>query len=259
MLIDTHIHVGQFNDLYFAPSAIHELVEQLGVDYYAVSSTTQCEENYPKVLSEMEELIRLDGKKVLPIMWITPEALQGNIALYLESDIKWRMLKIHPFLNQTEWNPEGELFAEVLDIAKELRLPLLIHTGESDCCKASLYEQTIKDNPDITFILAHGRPIQFALHIAASYENAYVDSAFMPIEHMKMFIEYGFSEKLLWGTDMCIPKHFNRNKDMVTYYKSKLQAFQDVCTLEQYEQVTCRNAIRLFKLCFGVDYMQNHI
>ena len=63
MLIDTHIHVGQFFNLYFDPSAVHELMKHLDVDYYAVSSTTQCEENYPKVLSETEELIRNLQKK----------------------------------------------------------------------------------------------------------------------------------------------------------------------------------------------------
>lgn len=248
MLIDTHIHVGQFNDFYFAPSTIHELMEQLQVDYYAVSSTTQCEENYLKVLSEIKKLIKLDGEKVLPIMWITPEALQGNIAWYLESDIKWRMLKIHPFLNPSEWQPEGELLAEVLDIARELKLPILIHTGNEECCKANLYEQTIKRNPNITFILAHGRPIESALRIAATYDNAYIDSAFMPVEHMNMFVISGLSKKLLWGTDMCIPKHFNRNLDMVNYYQSKLCAFRDTCTNEQFGQVTYRNASFLFNL-----------
>lgn len=248
MLVDTHIHVGQFNDLYFAPSTIHELIEQLDVDYYAVSSTTQCEENYPKVLSEMEELIRLDGKKVLPIMWITPESLQGNIAWYLESDIKWCMLKIHPFLNQTEWNPEGDLFAEVLDIAKELHLPILIHTGNEKCCKADNYEQAVKNNPDITFILAHGRPIESALRIAATCNNAYIDSAFMSVEHMKMLIESGLSEKLLWGTDICIPKHFNHRLDLANYYMEKLNAFRKICNMKQFEDVTFKNAYKILNL-----------
>lgn len=248
MLIDTHIHVGQFNDQYFAPLAIHELVEQLGVDYYAVSSTTQCEENYPKVLSEMKELIRLDGNKVLPIMWITPEALQGNIAWYLESNIKWRMLKIHPFLNQTEWNPKGELFAEVLDISRELHLPLLIHTGNEECCNANIYEQAIKNNPDTTFILAHGRPVESALHIVATCGNAYIDSAFMPVEHMRMFVNRGFSGKLLWGTDMCIPKQFYPDEDMKDYCLRKLGAFRIICEKEDYDNVTYRNAMNLFNL-----------
>lgn len=248
MLIDTHIHVGQFKDLYFAPSAIHELMEQLDVDYYAVSSTTQCEEYYTKVLSEMKELIRLDGNKVLPIMWITPEALNGNIAWYLESNIKWRMLKIHPFLNQMEWNPEGDLFAEALGISRELCLPLLIHTGNEDCCMSSIYEQAINNNPDIIFILAHGRPIVSALHIAATYSNAFIDSAFMPVEHMKMFVDSGLSEKLLWGTDMCIPKHFNHRLDMARYYKDKLEEFRKICNLKQFEDVTFKNAYRILNL-----------
>lgn len=248
MLIDTHIHVGQFNDLYFAPSAIHELMEQLDVDYYAVSSTSQCEENYPKVISEMKELIRLDGKKVLSTMWITPEALQGNIAWYLESNFKWRMLKIHPFLNQTEWNPQGDLFNEVLDISRELRLPILIHTGNEDCCRANLFEQAIKNNPDIIFILAHGRPIESTLRIAASYDNVYVDSAFMPIKDMKGICDAGLSHKLLWGTDMCIPKHFYPNEDMKDYYLRKLNAFRNVCEKEDYDNITFRNASKLFKI-----------
>lgn len=248
MLIDTHFHVGQFYQCYFAPSTIHELMEQLGIDFYAVSSTTQCEENYPKVLSEMKELIHLDGSKVLPIMWITPEALQGNIAWYLESDIKWRMLKIHPFLHKNKWYPNDSLLKEVIDISKELELPILIHTGEDEYCQAGNFENVIADNFNTTFILAHGRPLDQAIMLVKKYKNALVDSAFMPIDDMKRLICEGFSNKLLWGTDMCIPKHFNKHLDMVAYYKAKLQAFREVCTLEQYEQVSFNNAIKLFNL-----------
>lgn len=258
MLIDSHIHVGQFNDLYFAPSTIHELVEQLEIDFYAVSSTTQCEENYPKVVSEFEELIRLDKNKVLPVMWITPEALKGNIAWYLESDIKWRMLKIHPFLNQTEWQPSCSLLEEVLDIVRELDIPLLIHTGTELCCHSGIYESVIRKNTDITFILAHGRPLQQALYLARTYSNTYVDSAFMPVYEMKSFIDEGLSNKLIWGTDMCIPQYFFPEKNMTDYYKSKLNAFRSICTQNQFEQVTFGNALKLFNIN-TLDYGILHI
>lgn len=246
MLIDTHVHVGQFYKEYFAPSMVSQLMEQCCVDYYAVSSTTQCEENYPKVIEEFEELIRLDGDKILPVLWITPESLQGNIAWYLESSIKWRMLKIHPFLNQEEWNPKSPLLNEVFDIARELHLPLLIHTGNEASCKAQLYEAAVKSNPDIIFILAHGRPLKSALCMGVDCKNVYIDSAFMPIEHMKEFIDKGLSYKLLWGTDMCIPKHFDSEINLKHYYLSKLQLFREICTPEQYEQVAFENANRLF-------------
>ena len=46
MLIDTHIHVGNFFNMYFSPLDVSKLLQRLDVNYYAVSSTTICEENY---------------------------------------------------------------------------------------------------------------------------------------------------------------------------------------------------------------------
>lgn len=248
MLIDTHIHVGQYCKRYFAPADIHNLMEQIRVKYYAVSSTTMCEENYPKVVDEIQTLIDLDHEKVMPVMWITPEGLKGNIAWFLESDIKWRCLKVHPFLHKNDWKPEGSQFAEVIDIARELEVPLLIHTGNEECCQCGKYESLIAKNPDIAFILAHGRPLMQAIPILSEYPNAYTDSAFMQIDDMKRLLDEGLSHKLLWGTDMCIPKHFYPEQDMMEYYRRKLNAFKNISTIEQYAQVTYRNAANLFDL-----------
>ena len=247
-MIDTHIHVGQFYDLYFAPSEVHELMEQLHIDYYAVSSTSICEEKYEKVIDELRELIDKDGEKVLPVMWITPVGLKGNIAWYLESDIKWSILKIHPFLNSEEWQKQPALYTEVCDIARELDLPVLIHTGNEKCCQCMVFENIISANPDIIFILAHGRPLKQAILLAQSYDNVLVDSAFMPINDMAHFINRGLETKLLWGTDMCIPKHFYPNIDMAKYYQTKLESFHKICTPIAFNHVTTINAKKLFNL-----------
>lgn len=248
MLIDTHAHVGQYFRLYISPLAISQLMGQAGVGYYAVSSTTMCEENYPKVVAELQELVALDGDKVLPVMWVTPEGLKGNIAWFLESGIKWRMLKIHPYLNQTEWMPGGGLLEEAIEIARELRVPLLIHTGNELCCQSGLFEPAVLGNPDINFVLAHGRPLRQAIDMIGKCDNAYADSAFMPIGDMRRIVQAGLSHKLLWGTDMCIPRHFYPDEDMVEYYQRKLNAFRGACSREQFEQVVFRNAKELFKL-----------
>lgn len=248
MLVDTHVHVGQFFDLYFAPSDIHNLMEQLQVRYYAVSSTSMCEENYTKVLDQLHKLIELDGDKVLPTMWITPGGLQGNIAWFLESDIKWRMIKIHPYLESDAWQKNPLLFDEVINIARDMNLPLMIHTGNEACCQCNLFENNIANNPDVVFILAHGRPIRQAIRMAQDYANAFIDSAFMPINDMARFTSRGLEQKLLWGTDMCIPKHFYPNQDMQIYYSEKLEVFKKSCTLPQFEHITFLNAVKLFKL-----------
>ncbi len=248
MLIDSHVHVGRYDEEYFTPALITELMRREGVDYYAVSSTTQCAEDYTGVLKELDELMRLDSDRVLPVMWITPAGLEGNIAWYLESGIKWRMLKIHPFLNKEEWQVQPALFDEVTDIAREMELPVLIHTGNDDCCRCPVFEKMIADNHDINFILAHGRPIDQAIKMARNYKNAYVDSAFMPVDEMKLIVESGLSHKLLWGTDMCIPKYFDPDIDLASYYNNKVNSFRECCPEEAFKRVTFENAAKLFNL-----------
>lgn len=248
MLIDSHIHVGQFNNVNFSPLIIHELMEKCGVNYFAVSSTTQCVELYNNVLDEIAGLIALDGDKVLPTMWITPQGLKGNIAWNLESSIKWRLLKIHPFLNKGEWHLDSDLFFEVVDIAREMNLPLLIHTGDDNFCHAKLFEKVISQNIDVIFIMAHGRPLNEAIYLSKKYANTYADSAFMPVADMKAFIDAGLSNKLLWGTDMCIPKYFRPGINLENYYKEKICAFSKIVSLEQYNQVTYLNAMKVFEI-----------
>lgn len=67
----------------------------------------------------------------------------------------------------------------------------------------------------------------------------------MPVSDMTLIIKAGLSHKLLWGTDMCIPKYFYPQKDMVEYYLYKLATFRHVCTQEQFDAVTYSNALNL--------------
>ena len=162
--------------------------------------------------------------------------------------IKWKCLKIHPELHHYGWLEQTFLIQEVIDIAREMSLPLLIHTGEkesSQCCK---FEEIIANNQDVLIILAHGRPTKDAIRIAKDYDNAFIDSAFMSVEDMKKVIECGLSDKLLWGTDMCIPEYFFPETNMTRYYIHKLNAFKGYCSSEQFKEVTHINAAKLFKI-----------
>lgn len=246
MIIDSHIHVGQFYETYYSPASIIKFMFDVGVDYYVVSSTTTCEENYEKVLHEMEELVRNDEKRVLPVMWITPDSLNGNIAWLLESVIKWRCIKVHPFLHSKDWDPRGTQFEEVIDIANELRVPILIHTGVDVCCNAGKYETLISNHQEISFILAHGRPLNETIRLLKKYENVRADSAFMPVEDIVEIVNDGLSEKLLWGTDMFIPQRSFPRENMKQYYENKLKTFFESCSNVDVENVIWKNAYQLF-------------
>lgn len=237
-LIDHHTHIGQFYDFYTSPSDLIRIMDSAGVEQFACSSTTICEGDYDKVLSEMSELQMSAGHRLLPVLWIVPQMLQDNgLQRFLDSGIRWRMLKIHPQLHPLEWQSGGDNLRKVLRLAKQMHVPLLIHTGEFAGCYPSLFERAIRYNPSVMFILAHGRPIDETITLLQRYPNVLIDTAFMPVEHIAELCQRGLSHKILWGTDIPIQKYYNRSENLIDYYQNCLRELKTAITIEQYETI----------------------
>ena len=100
MLIDSHVHIGQYYHIYTSPQDLLQLLDAVGVEQFAVSSTSICEGNYDKVLNELHELSAIARERVFSVLWIIPAMLKdGGLERFLSSSIQWRCLKIHPQLN----------------------------------------------------------------------------------------------------------------------------------------------------------------
>ncbi len=237
-MIDYHTHIGQFYDIYTSPSEVVRIMDSVGVGQFACSSTTICECDYNKVLMEMSELQTLARHRLLPVLWIVPQMLQDDgLQRFLDSGIPWRMLKIHPQLNPLAWQCGGKNLQKVVSLAKQMHIPILIHTGESAGCYPSLFERTIRYNPSVTFILAHGRPIDETTTLLQHYPNVLTDTAFMPVEHIAELCQRGFSHKILWGTDIPIQKYYSRSENLIDYYQNRLRELKTAITIEQYETI----------------------
>ena len=249
MLKDSHIHVGQYKETYEFPKNLVRNLSIIGVTHFAVSSTTICEENYEKVISEMRELIILASSRVYPVLWITPRSLHNNgVIKLLDSGIKWKCVKIHPMLSPDEWREDCSNRNIAIEIARNLKVPMLIHTGEAEGCYPSYYDNTIKKNPDINFILAHGRPINEAIELMKKHKNAFVDTAFMPIENIDLICQEHLADRVLWGTDYPITKYFYKNADMKSYYQNLISQLKKTVELSDFELITHINFERLFDL-----------
>lgn len=228
MVVDSHIHVGQFYDIYTSPSQLLHFLDKVGVERFAVSSTTICEANYTKVLRELNQLYQSAGNRVLPILWIIPPMFEdGGLSFFLNSSLPWKCLKIHPQLHCDSWNPNGKNIKKLMELATLLQLPVLIHTGDFDYCHAGLYKQLAQKNPNINFILAHGRPIEETIEMMQTCSNVYTDTAFMPTHHIVRLCAAKLEDRILWGTDYPIPRYFMRGKNMVRYYNKSVAA---LCT-----------------------------
>lgn len=248
-MLDLHVHIGQFYDRYFSPEYVVDLMASLNIERYAVSSTTVCEENYVKVLDEFSTLQTIAKERAIPVLWITPQMIDtGKLSVFLESGIVWKCLKIHPQICPQAWLPNSQYFQEIVKLARSLRIPVLIHTGEVSGCESSRFSPVITANADINFILAHGRPTNEAIQILSLCHNAWVDTAFMETETIVKFVNAGFNDRVLWGTDMCIPQHYYPQLDMKKYYFEILDNLKKAVGLDDFRKITDMNGLRLFGL-----------
>ncbi len=250
MLIDSHIHVGQYYNIYTSPQDLLQLFDAVCVGQFAVSSTSICEGNYDKVLNELQELSIIAHERMLPVLWIIPVMLKdGGLERFLSSGIQWCCLKIHPQLNPFYWQQNSADLETVINLAKKLNVPILIHTGEKDGCEPLLFKEAIATNPSVKFILAHARPLEQTIMLMKMYQNVWTDTAFVSTENVVDLCNEGLSDRILWGTDYPIPRYFYPEADMKLYYEGLLQALQKSVTQADYAKITSENFLR----CYGVE------
>lgn len=243
-LSDAHIHVGQFNDIYTSPQEVVAFMQQAGVEKYAVMSTTIWTENYDKVLHEMRELTEIAPHNVVPVLWLSPQMLlEGKLDMMLDSGIHWRALKVH---GNHPWSLNG--INECANIAEELHLPLIIHTGDFPHCEPNVYREIIQSHSQVTFVLAHCRPVGQAIIVMQECPNCYGDTAYTPSIDVHKLMDAGLEERVLFGTDYPMQKVHNPNGDLMADYKAKVQDDRKVMSDNQWEKVTHLNFKRLYKL-----------
>ena len=248
-MIDSHIHIGQFFDVYTGPKEALEFMDSVGIGWFAVSSTTTCEEDYNKVISEFKELLSVAPDRVSPVLWITPEMIRSwAVFSMFDQEIEWKCLKVHPQLHPTEWLEGSPFMSLVAAIASIKGLPLLIHTGEMEGCYPRQHEWIIKARPDVTFILAHGRPIDQTIELMKTYPNVWCDTAFMPVPNIVKLSNEGLCDRVLWGSDYPILKHFDPEANLKERYLEKLNTLRDKVDSKSFQMIIEMNYQRLFPL-----------
>ncbi len=203
MIIDSHVHMGWFSDGYHSPQKVWKEIEEAGIDKIAVSSTSSCADLYSLVLREMRTIIRIAPDKVAPILWLTTHLLQFPRQLSRMINVRgieWAGVKIH-LLSHPQIFTNRNLLNRAIQVARSLELPVLIHTGEFPNCHAGAFASLCKENTDIKFILAHGRPIKETIEVMKSCSNVYTDTAFMQFDHIQELVDCGLSKKVLFGSD----------------------------------------------------------
>lgn len=247
---DAHIHVGRISSPTVAcnsPENVHDFLKAVGIQKYAASSISTCEGNSLRALPEMLQLQEIAGDDLVPVLWVCPDWMEnGELQNMLQSGIQWKCIKVHGYFHQ--WEAVPGLLDKVVELARSMNVPILFHTGGRDVSDAGSYLDIIKRNADVTFILAHCRPVEQAIEVMKCCPNCYGDTAFTPIEGIEMMIKEGLANRLMFGTDYPLQMVFYPDKDYQAMYREMIDDTRNVMSEDEWELVSHLNFEKVFKI-----------
>ncbi len=151
-------------------------------------------------------------------------------------------LKVHPTL--TGLNPSEPRMFRLMELAREYRLPVQVHTGTfpfdtGGWDDVALLEPVIRAFPEVVVVLCHTGWDQHrkVLALGEQYENVHVETSWQPARVIRQAVRVLGVERVLFGSDYPLLKQ-----------EYGLAHLQQALTPEEFQMVTSGNAMRLLGL-----------
>ncbi len=118
-------------------------------------------------------------------------------------DMGFKAIKIHPFGHAV--NPANRDGLKVFDIARELKVPVMVHTGSGiPFTLPSNLIKVAKAYPDVKIVIAHGGMMMLAgeiPYIVETFDNVFVELTWTPGFIVKEWADSFGAERLCYGSD----------------------------------------------------------
>jgi|AGTN01.1.fsa_nt_gi Predicted metal-dependent hydrolase of the TIM-barrel fold len=171
----------------------------------------------------------------------------GYLYPFIESGLV-KGIKFHPIVGGYEC---GEMYFRMKDVVKlagEADLPIMIHTGHipvdklkgiGGCTETEALEPLIREFPEVRFVLAHigWESWRQVLELASRYPNTYVETSWQPANIIRRAVDRLGSSRVLFGSDFPLFKQ-----------SLALKHVREALTPREYVDVVSVNAKRLLKL-----------
>ena len=232
-MTDYHVHIGQFDKVYYYADRVFFALKASGVDEVYFSSTTSClycppKDLYEGVRGEVRDALSAAteiGIKAHALYWVVPDVHFSIISIkQAMCEITYDGFKIHP--RAQKWDLSDErihaLAEEVFLYAEKHDKMILIHCDED--YPPTLFEPFIKAHPASLVQLAHCRPLFDTLHMLKTYPNTVCDSAMVSKESIERIQNEGFADRIRYGTDFPIT-HYRAIHPKTDPTQEELKAF----------------------------------
>lgn len=271
MIIDTHVHIGAFDDFVMTPEDVLYSMEKYGVDFSLVSDGEAVEFDHvgqpvPKNLQRSQnrvfrDTIRFARKhpdKIGAVPWLKihselPDE-EFRAILKKNRDIVYAF-KFHPFHSRTA--PDDDRLEPIYRLAAEYDLPIVSHTGGCEEARSVHLYHAAKRHPELSFVMVHldlGTDNSEAIELLGKLPNLYGDTTWVPVKSTLEAVRRWGSEKILFGSDNPIDGRdtylHNKTGDR-SLYQEYFNEFRSMIPPEDYDNIMYKNAVRLFHLNRG--------
>lgn len=215
-MLDSHIHFGQFDEVYYDFDRTVDAIFNNGiVDKIVYSSTTSCicDVEYAFVRNEIEAALKKYSIDVAtPLFWFVPDYINQGVSINAAmNELNYGGFKLHPLGNEWDFEnciKQSEALHQIFDYADKHIMQILIHTGESGVDRPGRFERFFAEYKNATIILAHCRPASETIKIMKKYPNVLGDTAFAPKNRIDEMNSAGLGKRIIFGTDFPITHYY---------------------------------------------------
>lgn len=221
-MTDWHVHIGQFNDVYYDYHDVFAALKNNDVDeiYLAYLTPIIKKEDvslqfYESVVHELKVVKRYAKKiqlKVNFLYWADPLVLKQLALEKIYDDFRYSGIALHPVLH----NWTGEFTKELSDIfsfARKKSVQLFIHTGVSKNDEPLQFDKWFSEYPEVKIRLAHCKDSEPIIQLFQKYPNFSGDTAFCPTDSYDDICKAGFAERMFFGTDFPISHWYEHRNE----------------------------------------------
>lgn len=268
MIIDTHVHIGNMLGFCLPEEDIIYSMEKYGISHSIVSSLNAAEFDHHlnpvpreylhsqiECLKDVVNFAKRFPDKISAAVWVRPFNEKADDTLYkaIEQNRKYiKAVKFHPYHSNVPFDSkQSEPFIE---LAGHFGLPIVTHTGGSDCASCIRVYRMAKKYPKINFVMVHmglGTDNHEAIELISKLPNLYGDTTWVPVNSTIRLIHAAGAEKIFFGSDNSIDgkdTYFcNRNGER-SLYQQYFHEFRNMISPEDYEKIMYRNAVRIFDI-----------
>lgn len=266
MIIDTHTHIGRSLGFNMKESDILYMMEKYSIDHCIVSNT-ECAthdhkqrklpfflcKDHVKTNARAIKFARENKGRISVALWVNPYKDVATVEPLLKDNLDVIVaIKFHPYHSKLRF--DSKEIEQYIKLAQKFSLPVVTHTGNTECDDVQLVYNVAKKFPNVNFVMVHmglGTDNQKAIELISKLENLYGDTTWVSTESTKHFLEICGTDKIVFGSDAPIDgkdTYLNNGKGDRSLYQAYFNEFKDEIDSETYEKIMYKNAEKLFKI-----------